>query len=69
MTKIATIEEQIESTTRLLREQISESPIMAADTMDARGYRYAFAMGSLLAFVDEDVKAELMALIRNGGVA
>lgn len=67
MVKVATIEEQIESTTRLLREQIEESPIMAADTMDARGYRYAFAMGSLLAFVPDEVKAELMALIRNGG--
>lgn len=58
--------ERVVQATRLLREQLEESPVMRADTMDARGYRYAFAVGALLAFVPEEAKAELMGLIRNG---
>lgn len=61
-----TVLEMVESTTRLLREQLTESEFMNRDTSDGQLFRYAFTIGGLLAFVDPEAKGPLMEMIRHG---
>lgn len=63
----ATITETAQRTAELLRAQLVVSPSMD-ERVAGRHQRYSFVVGSLLAYVPDEVKLDLLGLLRDGSV-